>query len=210
MISGRTALAPIRRSSAELFVSMMFPSPWSASRPPISPARTHCATTSGPRLPPDGLLRPNDPRRQTLAHLSRICCTPMAGRLAPGVTRTQAQAELAVLIDQFRTDNQIDGAARNIVLAGTSWMAGPRKKSASRRRHYAPLCRSHAGAAAGVRQYRQSLCWPAPRAPARDRAPPFARRQPLPSRAPTAGRKHAAGAHGGCGGPANGVLRSIR
>ena len=51
------------------------------------------------------LLRPNDPFVQRWLTAPEDCCTPIAGRLSAGVTRAQAQAEVAILIDQFRTHN---------------------------------------------------------------------------------------------------------
>src|SRR5204862_102188 len=74
------------------------------------------------------LLRRNDPCVQGWLTSAEYCCTPMAGRLGPGVTRAQAQAELAILIDQFRTHNRMGRQRPQIVAAGTSWIEGPRKK----------------------------------------------------------------------------------
>lgn len=74
------------------------------------------------------LLRPNDPSVQSWLTSPKSCCAPMAGRLAPGVTKTQAQAELAILIDQFRTHNQMDRQQPQIIASGTSWIDSPRKK----------------------------------------------------------------------------------
>jgi predicted permease len=80
-------------------------------------------------LPARALLRPSDPGVKPWLTLPEICCSPVAGRLASGVTRAQAQAELAVLFEQFRAENHLEGAHGNVVLAGTAWIAGPRKKS---------------------------------------------------------------------------------
>jgi hypothetical protein len=80
-------------------------------------------------LPARALLRPGDPGVKPWLTHPEICCTPIAGRLAPGVSRTRAAAELAVLIEQFRTENRLSGGRPSIVLAGTSWMAGSRKKA---------------------------------------------------------------------------------
>ncbi len=79
-------------------------------------------------LPARKLLRPNDPSIQAWLTSPDFCCTPVAGRLAPGVTRTRAQAELAILLDQFRTANGIGGQRPGIVVAGTAWMDSPLKK----------------------------------------------------------------------------------
>ncbi len=79
-------------------------------------------------LPARKLLRPNDPSVTGWLTSPDYCCTPIAGRLAPGVTRTRAQAELAILLDQFRTANRMSGQRASIVLAGTAWMDSPRKK----------------------------------------------------------------------------------
>jgi macrolide transport system ATP-binding/permease protein len=74
------------------------------------------------------LLRPNDPSVQGWLTSSNFCCTPIAGRLAPGVTRTRAQAELTILLGQFQTANRIEGAQPAVVLSGTAWMDSQRKK----------------------------------------------------------------------------------
>ena len=79
-------------------------------------------------LPARKLLRPNDPSIEKWLTSPNDCCTPVAGRLAPGVTRTQAQAELAILLNQFRTANRIGGERASVVMAGTAWMNSPRKK----------------------------------------------------------------------------------
>ena len=80
-------------------------------------------------LPARALLRPNDTGVKPWLTLPEICCTPIAGRLAPGVPHARAAAELSVLIEQFRTENRLNGGRPSIVLAGTSWMAGSRKKA---------------------------------------------------------------------------------
>src|SRR5262249_21160770 len=46
-------------------------------------------------LPARLLLRPNDPGVRAWLNQPEICCTPMAGRLAPGATRANAEAELS-------------------------------------------------------------------------------------------------------------------
>src|SRR5215475_576465 len=52
-------------------------------------------------LPARALLRPSDSGVKPWLTHPEICCTPIAGRLAPGVSRARAAAELAVLIEQF-------------------------------------------------------------------------------------------------------------
>jgi len=54
-------------------------------------------------LPAFLLLHPNDPEMRKLLTQSDSCCIPAGGRLKPGVTRQQAEAELEVLSRQFRT-----------------------------------------------------------------------------------------------------------
>ena len=161
-------------------------------------------------LPARKLLRPNDPSVQSWLTSPKSCCTPMAGRLAPGVTRAQAQAELAILIDQFRTQNQMGAQRPQIIAAGTSWMEGPRKK-----RQVVPMMLTLFFAvtlvlAAGVRQYRQPAAGQGGSAAAGDRGAAFARRQPASCRSPIAGREHAAGCGGGGLGPGNGDGSSSR
>ena len=80
-------------------------------------------------LPARALLRPNDPGVKPWLTAPEVCCTPLAARLAPGVSRELAEAELAVLLNQFRAENHLPAVPSRIVLAGTSWIAGPRKKS---------------------------------------------------------------------------------
>jgi predicted permease len=79
-------------------------------------------------LPARLLLRPNDPGVRPWLTQADFCCTPIAGRLAPGVTRARAAAELSVLLNQFRAENHVAGDRPNVVLAGTSWIDSPRKK----------------------------------------------------------------------------------
>lgn len=75
------------------------------------------------------LLRPSDPSVDGWLTSPDYCCTPMAGRLAPTITRKSAEAELAILADQFRLSNGIEAQHARIALAGTSWMDTPRKKT---------------------------------------------------------------------------------
>jgi len=79
-------------------------------------------------MPAKRLLRPNDPSVNAWLTSAEYCCAPVAGRLAPGVTRARAQAELAILSDQFRTQNRLAAQHAQIVLSGTSWIESPRKK----------------------------------------------------------------------------------
>jgi macrolide transport system ATP-binding/permease protein len=79
-------------------------------------------------LPARRLLRPNDPAIQSWLTSPETCCTPVAGRLAPAITRAEAQAELAVLLDQFRAENHLRADRSTILLTGTSWISSPRKK----------------------------------------------------------------------------------
>ena len=74
------------------------------------------------------LLRPNDPSVDNWLTSADFCCIPMAGRLAPGVTRIQAQSELAILVEQFRTSHRMLRQPARIVVTGTSWIETPRKK----------------------------------------------------------------------------------
>jgi predicted permease len=79
-------------------------------------------------LPAKLLLRPSDPA--SLAWLTNpdFCCTPIAGRLAPGVTRATAEAEVSVLLHQFLVETRVVREPFRIVMAGTSWLDSPRKK----------------------------------------------------------------------------------
>jgi len=79
-------------------------------------------------LPAKLLLRPSDPA--SLAWLTNpdFCCTPIAGRLAPGVTRAAAEAEVSVLLHQFLAETRVVRDPFRIVMAGTSWIESPRKK----------------------------------------------------------------------------------
>jgi len=79
-------------------------------------------------FPSKKLLRPNDPSVDSWLTLPDYCCAPVAGRLAPGVTREQAQAELALLLDQFRTQNRMTARRAQVVVTGTAWIESPRKK----------------------------------------------------------------------------------
>ncbi|HTS61710.1 MAG TPA: ADOP family duplicated permease [Candidatus Acidoferrales bacterium] len=74
------------------------------------------------------LLRPNDPGVGRWLTSPEDCCTPVAGRLAPGATRAQAEAESAILIEQFRAHHGLNKHESRIVAAGTAWIETPHKK----------------------------------------------------------------------------------
>ncbi len=74
------------------------------------------------------LIRPGDQNTQTFLRSMDYCCVSVAGRLAPNVSKAQAQAELTVLSDQFRAENKQDQT--RIMFADPSMMAGhPKRKS---------------------------------------------------------------------------------
>jgi predicted permease len=59
------------------------------------------------------------------------CCSRLAGRLAPGVTREQARAEMEVLSRQFRAQWHDEGSKTfSLVLSGTALLAQPGLKGA--------------------------------------------------------------------------------
>ncbi|MBZ5576289.1 MAG: ADOP family duplicated permease [Acidobacteriia bacterium] len=68
------------------------------------------------------LLRPNDPSVMPFLTSPDYCCSQMAGRLAPGASRQQAQAEVSLLLKQFSA-----GASdsRPVLLTGTAMLANP-------------------------------------------------------------------------------------
>lgn len=78
-------------------------------------------------LPARKVLRPHDPTVDGFLTSPKECCISLAGRLAPGVTRRQAQAEIAILIDQFRGENGLEQGTR-VVVTGTAWLEAPNKK----------------------------------------------------------------------------------
>ena len=75
------------------------------------------------------LLRPNDPSVEHWLTAANYCCTSLAGRLAPGITRAQAENELEMLAERFRTANGLGGERARIAVAGTAWIDTPRKKA---------------------------------------------------------------------------------
>lgn len=72
------------------------------------------------------LLRPLDTSIPELLRRPEHCCSSVAGRLRPAVTREQARAELEVLSRRFRTQNSLDPSA--ILLTGTALLAAPGSK----------------------------------------------------------------------------------
>ncbi len=69
-------------------------------------------------------LRPNNPFEVNLLDRAEDCCVDVVGRLADAVTRGQAEAELQVLSDRFRSSVAQD--PRPIVLEGTAFLRGRR------------------------------------------------------------------------------------
>jgi macrolide transport system ATP-binding/permease protein len=70
------------------------------------------------------LLRPHDPQVMRFLTSPDYCCTPLAGRLAQGFTRAQAQAEVRLLLDGFQPP--VEHGEWSIVLTGTALLEGPR------------------------------------------------------------------------------------
>ena len=66
------------------------------------------------------LLQPHAQWMKDFLHSPDYCCTNVAGRLAPGVSRTQAEAELAVLHQQFRA--QTHDVSYGVLLTGTAFL----------------------------------------------------------------------------------------
>jgi predicted permease len=71
-------------------------------------------------------LHPNDPSIREFLRSPNDCCSDVAGRLAPGVSQPQAQAELTVLSRQFHQENKLD--AVNVVFADATLLAGHAKR----------------------------------------------------------------------------------
>ena len=69
-----------------------------------------------------GLLRPDDRWVMNVAQKPESCCMALAGRLAPGVTREQAQADLTIIDRQFREERNTDAGGIRVV--GTQHNAG--------------------------------------------------------------------------------------
>jgi hypothetical protein len=67
------------------------------------------------------ILRPSDPYNEAFLTEPDFCCTPVAARLAAGVTRSQAEAELGLLDARFEEQHKLErgGALR---LTSTAWI----------------------------------------------------------------------------------------
>jgi predicted permease len=77
------------------------------------------------------LVRPNDADVKAFFN-SDYCCSAVEGRMAPGVSRSQAQAELSALSTQFRANlskTESDRKPQRVVAVGTSFFAQPNRKS---------------------------------------------------------------------------------
>jgi predicted permease len=72
-------------------------------------------------LPALLLLRPNDPSIRQMLTSPRFCCSQIAGRLARGVTREQARAEMELLLNQFGPQFGIGNA--KVEVADTRWLS---------------------------------------------------------------------------------------
>ena len=70
------------------------------------------------------LLRPDDRWVKNVLQKPEACCTPVAARLAPGVTVDQARAELTVLTRQFHADRAENDPG--IRLTGTPVFSDPK------------------------------------------------------------------------------------
>jgi predicted permease len=67
------------------------------------------------------LLRPGDPHVAAFLTNPDFCCTPIAGRLAPGVTRAQAESELTLLHNRFLDQHKLE--RKGVLKVGsTSWL----------------------------------------------------------------------------------------
>jgi len=73
------------------------------------------------------LLHPSDVWARQFASDPETCCLAAAGRLAPGVTREQAQAELSVLSAAYTAASRND--SDGVVLAGTPALQRPGQKA---------------------------------------------------------------------------------
>jgi predicted permease len=74
------------------------------------------------------LLRPFDTSVRAFLTHPEVCCVMVAGRLAPGVDRDQARAELNILDRRFTTAHKLE--AKTIVVTGTAFLSNPGAKRA--------------------------------------------------------------------------------
>lgn len=82
------------------------------------------------------LLRPNDPSVMQFLTAASNCCSAMTGRLASGVSREQARAEIQVLLGQYSrhaatpdlSGETFGNGNPRIELTGTAWMDHPGRK----------------------------------------------------------------------------------
>ena len=72
-------------------------------------------------------LRANDPYLGSLLDRWQDCCVDVTARLADGVTRSEASAELQVLSQRFRASVGQD--PRNVLIGGTQFLSGRRAKA---------------------------------------------------------------------------------
>jgi macrolide transport system ATP-binding/permease protein len=115
---------PVRLDDAPFTVVGVAPAELNAMNGPPYSLRNDAWVT----LPARKLLRPNDPSVDAWLTRPSDCCTPIAGRLAPGVGRAAAAAELTALSEQFQAANGLQRENSRVVVAGTAWIESPRKK----------------------------------------------------------------------------------
>jgi macrolide transport system ATP-binding/permease protein len=72
------------------------------------------------------LARPNDSSAKLWLTDPHYCCSNMAGRLAPGIRREQAQAELTTLAHQYQA--QLREKPYQVVVSGTTFFGQPDAK----------------------------------------------------------------------------------
>jgi macrolide transport system ATP-binding/permease protein len=70
------------------------------------------------------LLRPNDTGNLSFLTSPNHCCSAMAGRLAPGVTRKQAEAEMTLLVRQLAEKSNVFRDA-DVLVTGTALADAP-------------------------------------------------------------------------------------
>jgi len=77
--------------------------------------------------PAVAFIRPNESWVRSFLHDPNFCCSDIAGRLAPGVTREQARAELSLLSADFR--RQFNEKSDGVILSGTAILQKPGRKT---------------------------------------------------------------------------------